>query len=166
MSNEKYIALNTKIHQNRSLKKTVIFADTQLPKPVMWIFYGLLLYLALRLDKRVFACGIIPWFDFLIVTIIRKNVNSRRPFEVCGYEPITPHSGGKSFPSRHASSSVIIAMAVFYINPVLGIITALIGTAVCISRVITGVHYIHDVVYGALFSFIFGYVCFFIILQK
>lgn len=164
MSNEEYIALNTKIHQNPNLKKAVVFADTQLPKPIMWLFYCSLLYLALRLDVRVFACGIVPWLDFLIVTIIRKNINSRRPFEVCGYEPITPHSVGKSCPSRHASSSAIIAIAVYYIYPPLGIIAAIIGTAVCISRVVAGVHYIHDVLYGIIFSIIFGYICFFVIL--
>ncbi|MCI1958935.1 MAG: phosphatase PAP2 family protein [Clostridia bacterium] len=164
MSNEKYIALNNAIHQNSCLKKVVVFSDTHLPKIVMWIFYGMLLYLAIRLDIRIFACGIIPWIDFLIVTIIRKNIDSKRPFEALAYEPITPHSKGKSCPSRHASSSVIIAIAVFYIDHVLGIITAIIGAAVCISRVIAGVHYIHDVVYGALISLIFGYICFYVIL--
>jgi membrane-associated phospholipid phosphatase len=164
MSNEKYIALNKKIHQNPCLKKAVIFADIQLPRLVMIIFYGLLLYLTITFDIRVFACGIIPWLDFLLVTLIRKNINSRRPFEVCRYEPITPHSKGKSCPSRHASSSVIISIAVFYISPVLGIVTAVIGAAVCAARVVSGVHYIHDVVYGAAISIIFGYVSFFLVL--
>jgi len=165
MSNEKYIALNAAIHKNTILKKAVIFADTQLPKTVCGIFYVLLFYLAVRLDKRIFACAAIPWLDFCLVTLIRRCINSRRPFEVCGYEPITGHSKGKSCPSRHASSAVIIAFSVFYISKPLGIFTAAIGIAVCVSRIISGVHYIHDVVYGALLSVIFGYVCFFVILN-
>ena len=156
MTSENYILLNKYIKNHPKIEKAVIFVDMQFPKPVMWIFYGTLLLLAVRLDKRVFAFGAVPWIDFFIVTKIRNRINRRRPFEKYGFEPVVPHSPGKSCPSRHASSSVIITIAVFFTSPVLGVITGIISLFVCVSRILTGVHYISDVIFGAIISFIIG----------
>ncbi len=164
MPPEKYKALNLYINQRPYFKNLVVFIDKQFPKPVMWIFYGTLAVLAVRLDIRVIPCGLIPWIDFLIVTLIRNRLNYKRPFEAIGFNPIVFHSSGRSCPSRHASSSVIITIAVYYIWPLLGIITGIISIFVCVSRVLTGVHYIKDVVLGVLISIFIGILSFFIIL--
>lgn len=166
MKPENYIKLNNFIKSHKKLEKAIIFIDKGFPKPVMWIFYSMLFFLAIKKDKRVFACASIPWIDFYIVTKIRNKINRKRPFENLGFEPIVPHSKGKSCPSRHASSSVIITFAVYFISPFWGIITGIISFFVCFSRILTGVHYISDVIAGMAISIFIGTATFFGVLQK
>jgi len=161
MNDNNYILINKYINERPKLKKLIVFIENKSPDPVMWIFYGMLAVLVLKRDLRFLPFGAIPWIDFYIVTKIRNKINRKRPFEALSFEPIINHSPGKSFPSRHASSSVIITMAVWFISPFWGIITAIVSFFVCITRVLTGVHYISDVISGALISFIIGMTTFF-----
>ena len=166
MFSKSYILINKYIKSHKNLEKMVVFMENQSPKPVMWIFYGMILMLALKKDKRVLICGIIPWADFFAVTKIRNFIDRKRPFEALGFEPIVSHSGGKSCPSRHASSSVIITMAVYFVSPFWGIITGIVSFFVCLSRVLTGVHYLTDVLAASAISIAIGKITFFGIFKK
>lgn len=166
MKSENYIRLNEFIKSHDNIKKAVIFIDKNFPKPVVFIFYSMLSFLVLKKDKRVFVCAAIPWIDFYLVTKLRNKINRKRPFESIGFEPVLMHSKGKSCPSRHASSSVIITFAVYFISPFFGIITGIISFFVCFSRILTGVHYISDVIAGMAISVFIGTATFFGILQK
>ncbi len=166
MKAENYVRINEFLNKNEKIKNAVIFIDQNFPKPVMVIFYSMLAILAVKKDKRVLLCGAVPWIDFYLVTKIRNKINRKRPFETLGFEPIVPHSKGKSCPSRHASSSVIITFAVYFISPFWGIVTGIISFFVCFSRILTGVHYISDVAAGIVISKIIGYTVFFKIAKK
>ncbi len=100
---------------------------------------------------------VIPAITFLSVTVLRIIINKPRPYEAMNITPlIKKNTKGKSFPSRHAASIFIIAMSCFTLSPVLAVILLITGVIMCISRVLSGVHYISDVVCGALFSVILG----------
>lgn len=152
------------INKKNSLKKTVLFLDTYAPKLVTWIFYFTLALLAIKRDIRVVYVGLIPWITFFSVTIIRNHLNLERPFEALNFSPLLPHSVGRSCPSRHASSSVIIAIAVYYVCPALGIFTGILSVLICCTRVLTGVHYPRDVIWGATIGMFMGYIGFFVLL--
>jgi len=158
------IKLINYINKKNSLKKTVLFLDTYAPKLVTWIFYFTLAYLAIKLDIRVVYVGLIPWITFFSVTVIRNWLNLKRPFEELNFNPLLPHSVGRACPSRHASSSVIIAISVYYICPTLGIFTGILSIVICCTRVLTGVHYPRDVIWGASTGMIIGYIGFFVLL--
>ncbi len=166
MKPESYIKLNEYIKSHKNFESAVIFIDKNFPKPVVFIFYSMLAFLAVKRDRRFFACAAIPWIDFYLVTKLRNKLNRKRPFENIGFEPIIMHSKGKSCPSRHASSSVIITFAVYFISPFLGIITGIISVFVCFSRILTGVHYISDVIAGISISIFIGTATFFGILKN
>ena len=152
------------INKKNSLKKTVLFLDTYAPKVIMWIFYVTIAYLAIKGDIRVVCVGLIPWITFFSVTIIRNQLNLKRPFEELNFKSLLPHSVGRACPSRHASSSVIIAIAVYYVYPSLGIVAGLLSIVICCTRVLTGVHYPRDVIWGAIISVVFGFFSFFVLL--
>ena len=93
---------------------------------------------------------------FIAVTLLRRAVNASRPYEI--YPDIfdTPprHGIGESFPSRHAFSSFAIAVCMLPVSTLVGCILLLLATLVCVSRVALGIHFIRDVVTGALIGII------------
>lgn len=165
MSKHHYIVnLINYVNKKNSLKKTVLFLDTYAPKVVTWIFYFTLALLAIKRDMRVVWVALIPWITFFSVTIIRNQLNLKRPFEELNFNSLLPHSAGRACPSRHASSSVIITIAVYYVYPMLGIVAGILSIVICCTRVLTGVHYPRDVVCGAIIGVVFGFFGFFVLL--
>ncbi len=152
------------VSEHKNIKKATIFLDKFAPAVVTWCFYAILACLALNIDIRAVYFLAIPWFSFFCVSAVRNKLNFKRPFEELGFEPLLPHSPGRAFPSRHAASSAVITMAVFYIFPAAGIFLAFVSVVVCLTRVLTGVHYVRDVVVGAAVGALMGYFGFFIIL--
>lgn len=107
---------------------------------------------------------VVPAITFISVTILRKIINRPRPFEALDISPLIKKKKlGQSFPSRHAASVFIIAMAFLYINIYAGIALFVVGIFMCVSRVLAGVHFISDVLAGALYSIVLGIFGFFII---
>ena len=151
------------INKREKLKNTVIFLEKYTPKPISALFYIMLIYLAVKMDVRVFVMGFVPFFTFVLATVIGKSLDFKRPFEKEGFEPIINHSKGHSFPSRHASSSFVISMGGYFLNPYIGIAAFILSTIVCATRILTGVHYLRDVLCGALMGTIIGYIGFFVL---
>ena len=63
---------------------------------------------------------------------------------------------GQSMPSRHCFSAAAIAGTAWYVLPPLGAVLAVLGVLIAISRVVTGVHYISDVLAGLAFGSVFA----------
>jgi len=164
MSKEYYVKTAEYINSRPKLKSAVIFAEKYSPKAIEIIFFGILIFLLIKLDIRIIPAGAIPLFTFVTVTLLGRKLNFKRPFEELGFESVTPHSKGHSCPSRHAASACIITMAALYINTAVGLLSLCFAVIVCISRVVTGVHYIRDVLCGIALSFTIGYIGFFVIL--
>ncbi|MGL4758450.1 MAG: phosphatase PAP2 family protein [Patescibacteria group bacterium] len=106
-----------------------------------------------------------PWILGMIIgTSIKKLIKRPRPT----YRPIKIYKDGSySFPSLHATSSIILAMGMlnilmtyspFYSSSIVGIITAILALGifhitVCYSRIYLGVHYLTDVIAGSCLGF-------------
>ncbi|MCH5303644.1 MAG: phosphatase PAP2 family protein [Ruminococcus sp.] len=105
-----------------------------------------------------------PAVVFLSVTALRKIINRPRPYEALKINPlIKKNTVGQSFPSRHSASVFIIAIVCYPINICLGVALTIVGITICISRILAGVHYISDVLFGALYSIILGILSIFLI---
>ena len=124
---------------------------------IPFICYGILIFILIfHQDQRLFPCLIIPTMDFLFVSIIRKKINAKRPFEIYAIKPLIAHSLGESCPSRHSSSAFIIAFTWFFIYKPIGIFLILVSLLFAISRVLAGVHFIKDVTLGMFISILFS----------
>ncbi len=97
----------------------------------------------------------IPLITFVVVTIIRKILNRKRPFEIFDIPKLIGHENGESFPSRHSACAVTIALAIFSVNEIWGVFALAVSAVICISRVLCGVHFIKDVIAGIFFGIIF-----------
>ncbi|MGW5354366.1 phosphatase PAP2 family protein [Streptomyces sp. NPDC004031] len=73
----------------------------------------------------------------------------RRPRPLVGEAPLVRTAGRHSFPSSHAASSAAAAVAFGTLLPGTVTVPAL-ATAICVSRLVAGVHYPSDVAGGAL----------------
>lgn len=166
MNGVRYRSMSEYFSQTKKRSTTVKALHDVLPL-VMYIFYPVQL-VALAINEgfgsEVFLrFTLIPLCTFILVTVLRAIINAQRPYEKYGYTPVVyKNTKGKSFPSRHTVSAFIIAMAFMYIQSSLGIIMLVIASAIAVIRVLSGVHFIRDVVSGAMIGVIVGVLGFFV----
>ncbi len=101
---------------------------------------------------------LVPAVVFLFGTLLRAKLDRPRPYEQPGFTPLVEkETSGHSFPSRHALSAAVLAADWLYFYPPVGVGMLLIALAICVLRVLAGVHFIRDVVAGAVLGFVLGY---------
>ena len=94
---------------------------------------------------------IILGVPFLAVSALRRVINAPRPYELYGFYAEPPKKKrGCSFPSRHAYSVFAIGTAACLASPVLGAVLLIFGVLLCTARVLLGIHFIRDVLAGAV----------------
>ncbi len=88
---------------------------------------------------------------FVAVTLLRRRINAPRPYEVYAFYPLPPkNKRGLSFPSRHAHSAFAIGTALCFSSLTLGGVLLGLALLMCVARVLLGIHFIRDVLGGAL----------------
>ena len=106
------------------------------------------------LALKLCVAGAVPFF---VVTVLRKLIDAPRPYELYSfYENAPKKKQGSSFPSRHVFSSFLIAILSYILSPWLTAAVALVGVALSVSRVLLGIHFVRDVVAGALIGITSG----------
>ena len=106
------------------------------------------------LALRICVAAAVP---FAVVTVLRRLIDAPRPYELYSfYENAPKKKQGSSFPSRHVFSSFIIATLSYILSPWLMAAVALVGVALSVSRVLLGIHFVRDVVAGALIGITSG----------
>lgn len=95
---------------------------------------------------------------FVIVTLLRRLIDAPRPYEMISFYASAPpkKKKGKGFPSRHVFSLFIIAVMSFPALPILSSVLLLFGIALAASRVLLGIHFLRDVIAGAVIGIISG----------
>ena len=164
MKKETYIKTVNKVREHKHLERALVFANAILTAIVYISFPILLVTLAYNrrfsdLIKIVLVCGI----SFVLVSVFRYFFNAKRPYAMYEYEPVVAkEKEGQSMPSRHVFSAFVIAVSFAYINWKFSIIFFVVAVLIAVHRVLVGVHFIKDVVVGALIGIIAGSILFFI----
>ena len=114
------------------------------------LFY-LFFFSRILLVKYVVICFV----PFLLVSIARRIINRKRPYEIYGFCDKPPKSkSGLSFPSRHATSVFVIATVALFLNWYRALPLLVLGVLMCLARVLLGIHFISDVLAGAVIGVI------------
>ncbi len=97
-----------------------------------------------------------PLTSFVLVSVIRKCIDARRPYEKYDIKPLfNKATKGESMPSRHVFSITIIAMCWLYVSVPVGSVLLVLVAVMAASRVLAGVHFVRDAAVG----FIVGIGC-------
>ena len=114
----------------------------------------LLAVLFFRKDGRVLEAAGVPLAGFIVVSVIRILVNRPRPYEKFQIPPVIPKDTmGHSWPSRHVFSAAVIA---FTFSVEAGTVLLIAAAALAVIRVLSGVHYISDVLAGFALAMVFA----------
>ena len=152
-------------HSRHRSERELSAAGKHILTDVVYLVYpALLFYLLVCRDSRFWRVLLVPAVTFVLVSLFRKKFNAPRPYEKWPVKPLIPKdTKGNSFPSRHVFSIYIIAMAAWYVWMPLGVI-------LCVAGVVSGsgpgdrrVHFMKDVVAGALIAVGCGILCFWVI---
>lgn len=154
MKKETYEKVIHFIRQSKILSRVVWASSKVLPVVLAGLFAVVSAGLILFKNPLAIRFITVPALTFLFVTVVRKLINRERPYDALGYEPLLSYKKGKgkSFPSRHTASALIIAFAFLYMHTGLGIVCLCLALCVAVSRVLAGMHYVSDVVCGCVLS--------------
>ena len=129
--------------------------------PMIYLTLLAITYLQQGLGKQVLIYVFIPASGFVILSFLRKKINSPRPYEEWDIKPLLDRDRpGQSMPSRHVFSATIISMACFHASLSVGIILLVLSALLSLVRVLGGVHYPKDVVVGYICGLVWGVIFF------
>ena len=102
---------------------------------------------------------LVPCVGFLLVSALRRCIDAPRPYEACGINQlISKNMRGRSFPSRHVFSIVVIGMCWLHAFAPVGAAILAAGVVMAYARVVGGVHYPRDVVCAYVLGVVLGLV--------
>ena len=168
MKKETYIKMTQPFRENPDMARGIHIAN-KVCTGVMYLAYPVLLvYMFFYAQKissffRFEKVLLVPAISFVLLSVFRKIVNRARPYETFDVPPvIKKDTKGHSFPSRHVFSATMIAMTFLLHSPffAIGVVFLVVSMLLAVVRVVSGVHYISDVVAGiavAVVAAIVGY---------
>lgn len=125
--------------------------------PIIYLTLLATIYLQQGLGKQVGIYLFIPASGFVILSFLRKKINTPRPYEKWDIKPLLDRdSPGQSMPSRHVFSATIISMACLHASLTMGMICLTLSAFLGLVRVLGGVHYPRDVVVGYICALVWG----------
>lgn len=80
---------------------------------------------------------------------LTRVMKRRRPFEQSLSQPLLHHDEGGSFPSNHAAGAFALAIGFISPSPYFSVLLVL-AVLLAVARVYTGLHYVTDVIAGAV----------------
>ena len=113
MTEDKYRKITECISGIKHGPKMVRLLD-QLVTMIIFLLYPVLLGELYLLDRSdlLLPVLVVPATGFVVVSLMRHVIHSKRPYEVYDFTPIIQKETVEhSFPSRHVCSAVLIAMA-------------------------------------------------------
>ena len=129
--------------------------------PIIYLTLLATIYLQQGLGKQVGIYLFIPASGFVILSLLRKKINTPRPYEKWDIKPLLDRdSPGQSMPSRHVFSATIISMACLHASLTMGMICLTLSAFLGLVRVLGGVHYPKDVVVGYICGLVWGVIFF------
>ena len=145
--------------EHKKAKMMLLIIYKVLPAIVFISYAGLLAYTFFYKPDSFLEVTFFPLGVLIFTTIFRAIVNEPRPYEM--YETSSvfdKQTKGKSMPSRHTASSFIIAMAFYSVNRPLGIAMLCVSLLIGASRVLSGAHFIRDVLIAMGISLEIGWI--------
>ena len=164
MTKEQFLHLASPFEKSKKRRQAFIYIEKLATLLVYLAYPSLLLFLLCTKDIRFWKCFFVPAVSFVAVSLFRKLLNAKRPYELLDFKPLLlKDKKGESFPSRHVFSVFMIAMAYYFICIPMGIYLTVLGVLLALMRVVGGVHFPKDVLCGACIGILLGALGFFVL---
>lgn len=155
--------LNALAGQSPLLDWIIVFLASYLPYILVILFVALVFFSRYprwqKLQILFVAAVASVVAKYGVTELIRFFYHRPRPFSVLPVHELLTN-GAWSFPSGHAAFFFALATAVYLYNKTWGIGFFIAAALVSLGRVAAGVHYLSDVVAGALIGIAVAYVVF------
>ena len=115
---------------------------------VLGVFVLMFAWLVLKLRLRAFLAGAGVVVAYAVSEVVKLVVQEERPCRTTPSLAPCPEPGDWSFPSNHSVVAGASAMAIWALHRTLGWVAAVCALTAAASRVVVGVHYVHDVLAG------------------
>ena len=153
MTRKTYEKMTQPFRDYPKLAKSLHIFNRILTLCVFTAYPVLLLWLMRHRSPMLVRTVLIPMAGYLVLSVFRSLINRERPYERFGLPPVIPKkTKGKSFPSRHVFSAAVIAGAFLQQSgegfAVCGIVILVCAVLLGVIRVLSGIHYISDVIAG------------------
>lgn len=153
----KYEKVLYRVYSDEGLSEILRISSLAIVAVTVYAFFVHILKLIEAGPLLAIELLIITGVPFIALSVMRQMINAPRPYELLEfYERKPKDKAGHSFPSRHVFSVFVIATVIVPANVGLGIGLFVLGIALAAMRVLLGVHFIRDVVAGALTGVISG----------
>lgn len=147
-----YARVSTPFRGEKS-RRVLALVDNALVYAFAVVYGGMLVYLAFTSDARLLKTFLVPAATFALVTVVRAALNKPRPYEAFPIEAlIRKDTQGKSMPSRHMSSAVVIAATAFWLWPAIGVVLFVLCCVIAFTRIVGGVHFPRDIVVATVIA--------------
>lgn len=133
---------------------------------VIFLSYGVLLFWLVFSHRwnSLYQSVLVPGVSFAAVSVFRRCNSAKRPYEELNIQPLLKkETRGRSFPSRHVFSGVMIAMTFLPMNTAAAVLFLVLSAVLAALRVLGGVHYIRDVAAGAAIGVLCGVIGYYVI---
>ena len=146
----RYERLLWHVYKNDTLAEMLKIASYAIVLLTVYAFFARIVGLIetpMEIVKLLTVTGV----PFVLVSILRRVINAPRPYELLEfYEKKPKGKSGRSFPSRHVFSVFVIATVLVTWNPTVAVLLFSAGALLALLRVALGIHFVRDVVAGAL----------------
>jgi membrane-associated phospholipid phosphatase len=115
---------------------------------VLVVFVLMFARLFLHHRSRALLAGAGVVVAYAVSEVIKLVVQEERPCRTAPSLAQCPEPGDWSFPSNHSVIAGSSAMAIWAMHRTLGWVAAVCALSAAASRVVVGVHYVHDVLVG------------------
>lgn len=155
-----YRVVDRAVRRHKALPK-IIRIMNRVTTAFVYIFFPFMLFYLTDFGREfgfdLLNTLVICATGFLLVTLLRRFINRKRPYTVYAYEPVIPRKENVgSMPSRHVFSAFIIAFAAYQMGAVWFAVMITVGALIAVLRVVGGVHYITDVAAAFLIAAALG----------
>ncbi len=158
MKKEQYLAL---MAWTRQTPRRAFFCELlcrALPAAAGAVYLGFAVWLLIVRSPALVRYAAVPALTLAIVSVLRRLIGRQRPYE--RWKEATPlmrsRRRGQGCPSRHAASALAIALAGFTVHPALGAGLLVAAIGIGLTRVLSGVHFIGDVLCGYALALLCG----------
>lgn len=150
-----YKCINNFIWKHPFFKGCIHFISRFCPYMTI-IFYSLfLLKIYIEWNSHLFYFIKQPLFSIIIVIILKILFNRQRPSKKYNIQPIDDiKKENYSFPSVQVAFSVSIALTVLRYGPNMGLLLSALAIAITISRFLSGIHYLSDIIISIIIALI------------